>query len=215
MMTTNLHRLLALALLIIVGYGGYWLINHVWYGKYVYYQNHIEQLQDRQQRYAAIIAAQPELESALQQVKQDSSIERFYLNQTSPNLAATALQQQVKTIAESHGGRLASTQVLPVSEEGAFNRVAIRVQILVTEVEALQQTLHALESATPLLFIDNVQMRARQVRKRTATQRNQRAQRNQRDRRNRNRRRQALPVVTETQLTMQFELAGYMRKSTS
>lgn len=213
MMTANLHRLLALGLLIIVAYIGYWLVGQVWWGKYTFYQDHVEQLQDRLQRYSAIVATRPQLEAALQRVRQDSSVERFYLTQTSPNLAATELQQQAKAIAESNGGRLASAQVLPVVDEGGFSRVAIRLQILVTEMDALQKILHTLESATPLLFIDNVQMRARQVRKRVAANVNRRDLRNQRDRRNRTR--QRLPVVTETQLTMQFELAGYMRKSAS
>jgi hypothetical protein len=116
------------------------------------------------------------------------------------------VQQQVKAIIESNGGRLASTQVLPESDEGGFTRVTIRVQILVNDVVALQKTLYALESATPLLFMDNVQLRARTVRKRVPAA----VSVNPAERRNR--RRRPVEIKTETQLTLQFELAGFMRK---
>ena len=209
-MTANLHRGIALGLLLAVIVGAYWLVDRVWLGQYVYYQENIEQLQDRFLRYVKIIAGRPELEAKLRQVGQDNSIAQYYLAQPSPTLAATDLQQQVKNIIESNGGRLASTQILPATKENGFTRVAIKVQMLVNEMEALQKTLYALESAKPLLFINNVQMRARTVRKRVPRTNNRRAtnRRNSRDRR----RRQPLPVKTETQLTAQFELAGYISK---
>lgn len=205
-MTPNLHRLLALALLIVAGMVAYWLVAEVWLAQHRYYRDSIEQSQDRLQRFTRLAATRPQLEQQLRQVNQDDSADSYYLSETAANLAATELQQQVKTIVEANGGRIASSQILPVSEENGFTVVPIRVQLLVTDMAALQKSLHALESARPLLFIDNVQMRARQVRKRVAVNRNlSRAER-------RAQRRRPRPVVTETQLTAQFELAGYIRK---
>jgi general secretion pathway protein M len=203
-MTENLHRIIAIALLIAVLLGGYWLVENIWLDRYIYYRDTAEQLQDRLQRYSSISATRPQLEEEIQKIRQDNSVDNFYLIQESPTLAASDLQQQVKGIIESNGGRLASTQILPVVDEGPLTKVAIRVQITVTEMDAMQKTLHALESARPVLFVDNVQIRARTVRKRVP--------RTQSRRDLRNRGRQPQPVTTETQLTMQFELAGYMRK---
>ena len=204
-MSESLHRLLAIILLGTAIYGGYWLIKQVWFGQYTYYHETTEQLQDRLLRYSNLAATRPQLEAEIKKIRQDNSVDNYYIVQESPTLAATDLQQQVKSIIETNGGRLASTQILPVVEEGPLTKVAIRVQITVTEMEAMQKTLHALESARPVLFVDNVQVRARTVRKRVPRTRNRSNPRN----RNNNQRQ---PVTTETQLTMQFELAGYMRK---
>jgi general secretion pathway protein M len=205
-MSESLHRIIAFALLVLAALGCYWLVDTVWLGRYLHYTEAVEQLQDRLQRYTGLAATRPRLETEIQKIRQDNSVDNYYLMQESPTLAATDLQQQVKGIIESNGGRLASTQILPVADEGPLTKVTIRVQITVTEMEAMQKTLHALESARPLVFVDNVQVRARTVRKRVPRTRNRR------DRRNLRNRNQPQPITTETQLTMQFELAGYMRK---
>lgn len=209
-MTANLHRLLALALLIVAVAGVSWLVDGVWLNYYRYYQNSIAEAEDRLGRLQRIAAARPALEQQLTEIDRNSDADVYYLAQTAPNLAATELQQQARAVIESNGGRLASTQVLPVENEAGFTRVAIRVQMLVTDLEALQKSLYALESAQPLLFIDEVQMRARQVRKRVP--RDLTANRNLSRAERRALRRQPRQVTTETQLTAQFELAGYIRK---
>ena len=53
-MTENLHRLLALLLLLLLLMGGYTLFDRLWLGKYAFYQEHIEQLQDRLYRYSRL-----------------------------------------------------------------------------------------------------------------------------------------------------------------
>ena len=63
-------------------------------------------------------------------------------------------------------------------------------------MEVIQKVLYDLESKTPLLFVNNLQVTARTLRRRRYS------------RRNRN-----TPVETTVQLTVQFELAGYMRRS--
>lgn len=204
-MSESLHRLIAVALLIAIIYGSYWLVEKVWFGQYTYYHETVEQLQERLLRYSNLAATRPQLETEIQKIRQDNSVDNYYLDQASATLAATDLQQRVKGIVEGNGGRLASTQILPVFEEGPLTKIAIRVQITVTEMESMQKALHVLESARPMLFVDNVQIRARTVRKRVPRTNNRRNRLN----RNNNR---SQAVTTETQLTMQFELAGYMRK---
>ncbi|MFO1353061.1 MAG: type II secretion system protein GspM [Gammaproteobacteria bacterium] len=200
-MPATLHRLAALLLLLAALAASYGLFNRFWIGKHRFYAQNIEQLQDRLQRAGALLASKPELEAQIQSIRQDSSAAVNFLQQSSPTLAATDLQQRAKTVIEGKGGSLLSTQILPVANEGAFTRVGIRVQMN-SDVEALQKVLYELESAQPLLFIDNVQLRARTIRERVrpaaAANANQRG---------------ANPpqVKTQVQLTSQFELAGYIR----
>ena len=138
-MSKSIHRLAAISLLIGALAAAYWLVNEFWLGQYRDNQNTISQLQERVQRYRAIAATRPVLQQQLQQTQQNSAVEGYYLTQASATLAATDLQQQVKGLIERNGGRLASTQILPVVSEGAFSRVAIRVQMTVTDIETLQK----------------------------------------------------------------------------
>lgn len=187
-----LHRLAAFSLLVLVLVAGYMLIERVWLGKYAFYKDNIEQLQDRLQRFGNMLATRSELEAQLQQIRQDSAVDAYYLPQTSATLAASELQQQVRTAVEGNGGNLVSTQVLPATEEEAFTRVAIRVQ-MAGDTATLQRVFHQLESGQPLLFIDDVQIRSQPLRQRDPNDRNQ--------------------VKIQIQLNIQFELSGYMHRS--
>jgi general secretion pathway protein M len=185
---TPVHRLTALALLLIALSGVYGLIARPLLNKYHFYQNNIENLQERLQRLRGMLATRRELEAQIQRVQQDSSVDVYYLKQQSPMLGATDLQQQVKSIVEANGGRLISTQILPVTQEKGFSRVGINVQ-MTGDTKVLQRIIYALESNRPLLFINNLQVIARTIR--YSGRDNQ--------------------LGTNLQLTIQFDLAGYLR----
>ncbi len=84
----------------------------------------------------------------------------------SPNesLAAAELQNRIKSSVEVARGELRSTQILPSREEGAFRRISIRGQIAVN-LAALQRIFYEFESASPLLYLDNVDIRVRPARR--------------------------------------------------
>lgn len=187
-----MHRLTAVLLLLLIVVAVDWVVEEVVLARHEYYQEHIERIQDRLERANSLLAQRPELEKQIKRVKQNESSNAYYLNQASPTIAATDLQQRVKTAIESNGGQLMSTQILPETSEGAFTKVAIRVQ-MTGDTEALQKTLYALEAQTPLLFVDNIQIRARPVRQPRRSRTEQ-------------------PSV-QISLTTQFELAGYLRGS--
>jgi general secretion pathway protein M len=109
----------------------------------------------------------------------------------SPNesLAAAELQNRIKSSVEAARGELRSTQILPSREEGAFQRISIRGQIAVN-LEALQRIFYELESTSPLLFLDNVDIRVRPMR-------------------------QPNEVATDNPiLDVRFDLYGYVRRTT-
>lgn len=185
------HCMAAVALLVLTLLAGYALLAWPWMAKYQFYQTHIEQLQDRLQRLNGIVASREALSAKLQQVRQEGSINAYYLNEPSPTLAATELQQKVKQIVETTGGSLVSTQILPVIDEDIFSRVAIQVR-LTGDTPVLQKLIYALESKPPLLFLDNLQVMGRNIRRRSGP---------------------GGEIHTQLQLHIQFELAGYMRRT--
>ena len=185
------QRSLALLLLVALIGSGYLLTTQVWLAQYRHYESNTERLLSRLHNLQRLTAARPQLEGAIQNVRNDATSAAYFLPPATPALAAAALQQRVKSLIEESGGTLLSTQTLPVSEEGGAVRVAVSVT-LQGNVEMLQKTLHGLESQKPLLFIDNLEINARQYRARLPTG-------------------QIAPVTT-VQLNGQFEVAGYLRK---
>lgn len=195
------HRLIALLLLLLVAAGAYAAFERVWLERYQFYSDHLSSLRDRLARYQRMLGARDKLTDTLTTVRQDDRSDSYYLNRMAPPLAATELQQRVSRAVQSNGGSLASSQILPAADEQGFTRIAIRVQ-LTGDMDTLQKTLYALESAQPMLFVDNVQVRSRTVRQRVRPTRGPDGRPIPASQRYR----------TEVQLIAQFDVAGYMRK---
>jgi general secretion pathway protein M len=160
--------------------------------KHAFYQENIASMQQRLQRYKQIIASRPALEAELNQLQREQATNAYYLEQQSAPLAATELRKWVKTVVESNGGILMSTQSLPLLENELFPRVGISVR-MTGNTEMLEKVLYDLESRRPLLFVDHLQVNGRQIRRRSP--------------------RDPRTIIEETQLTISFELYGYMRGS--
>ena len=111
-----------------------------------------------------------------------------FLQSANDALAAADLQNRIKSAVEAAQGELRSTQILPVREEGQFRQAAVRGQMVV-KLQALQRIFYQFESASPLLFLDNVEIRARG------------AQRNR-------------GVGDDPLLEVRFDLYGYLRRPT-
>ena len=187
----------ALGLLLVVAVAGYLSITRPVMAKHRFYQDRIESMEQRLQRLGALIAARPALEQRLARLQQDQSSKRYYLAENTAALAATGLRTLVKQTVQSSGATLVSTQNLPVDDSELFPRVTLKVQ-MTGSTEALQRVLHGLESRRPYLFVNDLRVRAREIRRR-------------RPRRRSKERRLKIPVSTETRLTVGFELSGYLR----
>ncbi len=185
------HRLTALVLLVLVIGLGYGLVDQVWMGQYRHYQAHAERLQDRLHNLQRLATARPELEKAILSIRDDPRTVAYFLPPAPPTLAAADLQQRVKSLVEGAGGNLLSVQALPVIEEGGVVRVAVGVT-LQGDMGALQKTLHGLESQVPLLFVDHLEVTARQFRPRLPDGK--------------------VAPYNRIQLNGQFEVSGYLRK---
>ena len=137
-------------------------------------------------RFSRIAAATGPLRNRLDKIRAGQPGARGTLAAATPPLAAAELQAKAKRLVEAYGATLKSTQVLPAREEGAFRRVAVRID-MESDLEALQKIVHALETASPYLFVSNVEIRARPILA-------------------------AMPAARRgPDLTVAFDLYGYMR----
>jgi len=114
-------------------------------------------------RLRGLAAAQPRYEAALAELRSESALSDALIRSPSATLAAAELQQRVKALVEAAGGSLVSAQPEQAREAGPFTRIGLGVRMIVS-IAALQQVLHALETGTPLVVIDRMQVLARGAR---------------------------------------------------
>ncbi len=163
-----------------------------WSAQYNAYDEEIAEQTSQLARFRNLATHRPDLEAELQQVGEAADRSRYYIRASTPAVGAAALQKQAKRIIDTHRGKLVSTQALPVQDDGKAVRIAIRVRMSIGP-EALADVLHALEAGRPLLFIENLSIRARSAR--------------------RGRQRRPSTAVASN-LDVRYDLAGYMRGAT-
>lgn len=125
-----------------------------------HYHNSIDGLDGRLEILQRAAAAGDGLRSQHEQLKRSLASNRHYLKSTSEALAAADLQGIVKRIASAKSMEVLSTQILPVTEESEFTRIALKVRMRGT-LDNLLKVFYALETGQPYLFLDNVSVRSR------------------------------------------------------
>jgi general secretion pathway protein M len=186
------QRLTALMLLaLLVGGVLYLVVDQGLLARYRHYREFLEQQQARLQQVNRIAASRDPIQQLMTKIGQDQGITAQYLPQSAPALAAAELQQRIRSVVEAAGGTLRSTQALPPVEEGHTVKVAVSVT-LTGDTDNLQKILYDLEGQTPLLFVDNLEVSARENRQRLPGGR--------------------MATYTRIQLSVQFEVYGYLRK---
>ena len=129
------------------------------------YDKFIDEYSDRLLRYRRVAAQRAAIDQA---IKTTESLDgrANYLRGSSATLAAAELQGMVTRIVEAHEGKVISSQVILPKDDAKTtgpSRVAIATQMGASMVP-LQLILHAIETNTPHLFIDQLTVRANQGR---------------------------------------------------
>lgn len=119
------------------------------------------QLQDQLRRYQRAGNDRAQRQAELAALAQRSSAADGFLQGANDTLIAVQIQNRLKSLADTAHAELRSTQVLPAQDEGALRRIGVRGQFA-TNIAGALQIFHGLESQYPLLFIDNLDIRARQ-----------------------------------------------------
>ncbi len=119
--------------------------------------------QERVIRYERVAAKAKQIERQLAQIdRQISGQERGYLKGKTRSLAAAEMQEHVKQVVESSGGRLNSIQILPGKENEDDQRAPVSLKVQMTgSTETVQKVFYNLEAGLPRLFLDQVYLRGR------------------------------------------------------
>lgn len=118
----------------------------------------LEDRYSRLERFRRIAAMRPDVARQLEAMRAHDP-RRFFLRSGAPALAAAEVQEVIRGVVESAGGRLITMQALAARGEGRYREIAVSVQVT-ANIFALRKILHGLETHTPYLFVENLMVRA-------------------------------------------------------
>ena len=128
-----------------------WMVNR-------HYDNALGDYSDKLARYRGIAAARPQVTRQLDAMRAKET-RKFFLRSGTSALAAAEVQETLRALVESSGGRLITMQGLTPKDEGRYRQIGVNVQ-LTANIIALRKILHQVESNTPYLFIENLLVRS-------------------------------------------------------
>jgi general secretion pathway protein M len=123
-------------------------------------------------RYEQILSGKGAIVGNIAAIKQQHETQGYFNTQGTSALASAQMQEFIKQAIVQAGGQLSSTQVLPptTSSKDKFNRITVSVR-MTGNIEVLRAVLYKLETATPLIVIEQLDIRPmRSVRNRITRQ---------------------------------------------
>jgi len=127
----------------------------------------LDDAHERLQRYQQIAARDQELLPQYQALLQKQRSAGNHLRSETSAVAGAELQRLVKTITGRNQAQILSTQLLPVSEEQGFLRVALKVRLR-GNLTAILQSLYEIETGDVFMFVDDVALRDNMIGRSTA-----------------------------------------------
>jgi general secretion pathway protein M len=112
----------------------------------------------RLQQYEAILAKKEAVIASMANIKQQHEKQGYFNSQKTDALASAEMQEFIKKAIVDAGGQLSSTQALPVNNKDKFSRITVSVRMTGNN-EVLRAVLYKIETSTPLIIIDQIDIR--------------------------------------------------------
>ena len=111
-------------------------------------------------KYERILAGKENVQKSIASIEEQNQEQGYFNNQGTSALASAQMQEFIKQTIVQAGGQLSSTQVLPSSEgeKEKFERITVSVR-MTGNIEVLRAVLYKLETSTPLIIIDQLDIR--------------------------------------------------------
>ena len=120
-------------------------------------QEDLEQSLDRLSSYRAIIATRPQVEAEATRLQQSVQSLPGLIPGENASQAAAAIQNEIRTIVAGIGGEVRSSQNLPPSTGDGFEKIEVSCDITLP-LNRLPDFLYRLETHTPYLFFDQIEI---------------------------------------------------------
>jgi general secretion pathway protein M len=154
-------RWLALGLLLAVALVAYLLTIHPWWTTSMHaLGERIDTLRERDARARATLAEAPEIRKRLAAVRAQSARIPGFMSEATPELATSALIQRLETAVlqaspKNRSCAIQNRSPLTETKQDRFPRAVVQVRLRCGTPE-LAMVLHSLESGSPRLFVDNL-----------------------------------------------------------
>jgi general secretion pathway protein M len=142
------------------------------------------------QQYQRTLAQKDAVLANLDTLKNQHDDQGYFNHQTTDALASADMQNFIKKTIVDAGGQLSSTQAIQLSNEDDFNRITVRVRMTGSS-DVLRTVLYKIESATPLIIIDQIDIRPMRGRRNMTTQK----------------------IEPSNELNVNFQAVSFMRKN--
>ncbi len=152
------------------------------------YNEQKQELAFRLQRAKRIVDKKDSVLKNIASLEQQYQQQNYFNTRETVALASADLQKIVKSAISQAGGQLSSTQVLPSKSRNGLNKVVVKVR-MVGDIEVVRSVMHEIETAVPLLVID--QFDARPVRGK--------------------RQRKTRKILPDNKININFQVTAYMR----
>jgi general secretion pathway protein M len=123
-----------------------------------HYDAAVSDIAGKVERYRRIAASRGEATRQLETLR-TMDPRKSFLRSGAAALSAAEAQEALRSIIEGNGGRLITMQAPTAKDEGKFRQVTVNVQ-MTSNIFALRKILHAIETNTPALFVDNLNVRS-------------------------------------------------------
>ena len=112
----------------------------------------------RLQQYERILATKNTVVASMAKIKEQHDLQSYFNSQETDALASAEMQAFIKKTIVDAGGQLSSTQALPVNNKNKFSRITVSVRMKGNS-EVLRAVLYKIETSTPLIIIDQIDIR--------------------------------------------------------
>ncbi len=117
------------------------------------------------QKYADFVALKGEFEQKLRALKEARKADEVKLIEgQTPNIAAGALQNSIKTLVTSKGGTISSDRVEKPEDVDKFTIISVSIDGSVPDMRFLSEILFAIETQTPSLLVRELDARVKDFR---------------------------------------------------
>ncbi len=123
-----------------------------------HYDDNLARMTRQWKSQTAFNAMNPQVNRALEALRA-KNVRRLFLKGTTSALASAELQDLVRQVIESSGGRLISASANPHKDDGAYRTANANFQLNINNVN-LRRMLHALETREPYLFNEGLVIRS-------------------------------------------------------
>lgn len=129
-----------------------------------------ENLALKLKKYERILSRKNTVTASVEALNEKTRDQGYFNSEQTGALASAEMQEFIKKAIVDAGGKLSSTQALPVKNKDNFSLLTVSVR-MTGNIEVLRSVLYQLETSTPLIIIDQLDIRPmRGVRNRVTRQ---------------------------------------------